>query len=179
MVGGWVASSWGPRSPRRGGRELHVPGFGSRKFCVCTAGRARRAGPESGRLGWGADAVTPAGKTDWPALAGEGGARWGCSAGGGRDGDGFRAQSEGGLGWPAPQTVDAAEGAWLAGGVGVGPIQIRPSGLRVALAEGPGKPGPPGRCPDWPWSRAGGCFSPSPLGSLFGFELPAAFPVSV
>lgn len=163
MVGGWVASSWGPRSPRRGGRELHVPGFGSRKFCVCTAGRGSEGRPRVREAGVGADAATPAGKLTGPALAGEeglGGVQcWG------REGR-RRLQGPGG-GWAGlavPQTWDAAEGAWLAGGVGWGPIQIRPSGLRVALAEGPGKPGPPGRCPRLALSRAGGCFSPSPAG---------------
>lgn len=47
--------------------------------------------------------------------------------------------TEGGLGWPSlgrgtPQRVLGWRGA-----AGWGPIQIRPSGLRVALAEGPGK----------------------------------------
>lgn len=97
VVGVWVASSWVPRNPGRGWREHDVPGFGSRKFCCgCSAGSGSEGRPRVWEAGEEADVVIPAGKLTGPTLGGGG---MQCV---GRDGNkGFRAQEEGGQGWPS------------------------------------------------------------------------------
>ena len=83
MGGGWVASSWGPRSPGRGEKELHVPGFGSRRLCCgCSIGSGSEGRPTVGEAGLEVGVATPAGKLTLPALARAGG-RWGAVLGAG------------------------------------------------------------------------------------------------
>lgn len=140
MVGGWVASSWGPGSPRRGGRELHVPGFGSRKFCcVCSAGSGSEGRPRVGEGGVEADVVTPAGKLTGPALAGGRGGGVQCGGRGGRRG--LQGPGGGWAGLAIPQTWDAAEGAPMGGLAGGGHrVGARPDpafGAHSGFGRGP------------------------------------------
>lgn len=167
MVGGWVASSWGPRSPGRGGRELHVPGFGSRRLCcVCSIGSGLEGRPTVGEAGLEAGVATPAGKLAGQALAGAGG-RWGAVLGaGGRQG--LQAPGGGWAGLAMSQTWDAAEGALMGGLAGGGRrLGAHPDeafGAQGGFGRGPrearlSRPSS-GIGPDPSW----GCFSPAPAG---------------
>lgn len=178
VVGVWVASSWVPRNPGRGWREHDVPGFGSRKFCCgCSAGSGSEGRPRVWEAGEEADVVIPAGKLTGPTLGG------GYAVCGEGRKQGLQGPGGGWAGLAIHQTWNDEEGALMWGlgwWVGGGACPDSALGARGRLwPRAQGRPdSPSGRsriCPDRSW----GMFQPHPRCAVFGFELPASFPVSV